>query len=113
MRTRTIAAVGSDSTGESGSSGTSTTLVSPPTQQAVSRATSTATNTGSTAKKSGAPSGAKQTTSGTTTPAPGGVILGTIPGGCTTPDPFKKLGGVGLCVDGEWLALWKPKGTKK
>jgi hypothetical protein len=37
------------------------------------------------------------------------VIQGLIPGGCTGPDPFKKIGGVGLCVNGEWLALWKPK----
>jgi hypothetical protein len=34
---------------------------------------------------------------------------GTSSGGCTGPDPFKKIGGVGLCVNGEWLALWKPK----
>jgi len=37
------------------------------------------------------------------------VIQGPIPGGCTGPDPFRKIGGVGLCVNGEWLALWKPK----
>jgi len=28
-------------------------------------------------------------------------------GVCDTPDPFAPLGGVGLCVDGRWIELWK------
>lgn len=33
----------------------------------------------------------------------------TTKGGCTTPDPYAARGGVGLCVNGEWLQLVKPK----
>jgi hypothetical protein len=32
---------------------------------------------------------------------------------CTTPDPFAASGGVGLCVDGQWILLWKPAGKIK
>jgi hypothetical protein len=27
---------------------------------------------------------------------------------CDMPDPYSALGGVGLCVDGRWVALWRP-----
>jgi hypothetical protein len=51
----------------------------------------------------------KQTTSAT---APAGVVVQGSVNGCTGPDPFRRIGGVGLCVNGEWLALWTPKGKK-
>jgi hypothetical protein len=46
------------------------------------------------------------------TPSRTGQVSGTVsgvtaPGGCTTPDPFQKNGGLGLCVNGEWLPLWR------
>jgi len=32
---------------------------------------------------------------------------------CSEPDPFKAKGGVGMCVDGKWIALWQPAGGGK
>jgi hypothetical protein len=32
---------------------------------------------------------------------------------CSQPDPFKARGGVGMCVDGKWMALWLPSGGGK
>jgi len=31
---------------------------------------------------------------------------------CSEPDPFKAKGGVGMCVNGKWMALWQPGGGK-
>jgi hypothetical protein len=27
---------------------------------------------------------------------------------CNRPDPFEAIGGVGICIGGEWVLLWKP-----
>ena len=38
-----------------------------------------------------------------------GALASKSKSGCTTPDPFAARGGVGICVNGEWLALVQPK----
>jgi hypothetical protein len=79
----------------------------PPDRSALARnAASSVSSTTKSSNKAQAPAGA----SGGTAVI---VNLPPVPGGCTTPDPFAKNGGVGLCVQGEWLLLWKPTAKKR
>jgi hypothetical protein len=81
--------------------------------QARSLSTSSSGNT----VKSAAQAPAKSTAPVSTKPQPPSATFGraiivapsTVPGGCQTPDPYAKNGGIGICVNGEWLALLKGK----
>jgi hypothetical protein len=94
------------------------------TQAASTAGANSSTNVGggagtrSVAPASQAPSKSNAMTAGTKTGAASGVTLVLVPsktkttGSCSTPDPYAAKGGVGICVDGTWLELYKSTAPK-